>query len=140
MTKIHRQWWGLGVVAAIVAVLLGVWAATNGGPPRTVAASPSPVPVIPSSAAPSPSAPASVSPSPGGVGQCVTATVAALSREQRVGQLLMLGTAVDDPRDVRGAVDRYHLGGVFLAGRSTRPAAALRADLAAVQRTGGCRC
>ena len=34
MTKIHGQWWGLAVVAAIVAVLLGVWAATDGGPPR----------------------------------------------------------------------------------------------------------
>lgn len=134
---IRRQWWwGLVVVAAIVAILLIVWAATNGGPPRTVAASPAPVLPIPSSAAPaapSISASPSVGPSPGGVGQCVAATVGGLSLEERVGQLLMLGTEVDDPRGVRAAVDRYHLGGVFLAGRSQRPATALRADIAAVQ-------
>ena len=35
MTTIRRRsWWGLAVVAAIVAVMMGVWAATNGGPPR----------------------------------------------------------------------------------------------------------
>jgi beta-N-acetylhexosaminidase len=135
MTKIHRQWWGLAVVAAIVAGLLGLWAATDDGPTRTTAASPAPsAPVPPSSAAPPVPAPPSVSPSPGGVGRCVTTTVAALSLPERVGQLLMLGTEVDDPRDVRDAVARYHLGGVFLAGRSRRPAAALRADIAAVQR------
>jgi beta-N-acetylhexosaminidase len=135
MTKIHRQWWGLAVVVAIVAGLLGLWAAADDGPARTTAASPAPsAPVPPPSAAPGVSAPPSVSPSPGGVGRCVTTTVAALSLEERVGQLLMLGTEVDDPRDVRDAVARHHLGGVFLAGRSRRPAAALRADIAAVQR------
>jgi beta-N-acetylhexosaminidase len=133
MTKIHKQWWGLGVVAAIVAILMTIWAATNDGPPRTVAAPPSPVHSA-SPATSSPPAPPSVSPSPGGVGQCVTATVGALSLEERVGQLLMLGTQVDDPRGVRAAVARHHLGGVFLAGRSQRSATSLRADIAAVQR------
>jgi beta-N-acetylhexosaminidase len=138
MTKIHRRWWALAVVASIVAVVTTVWAATGDGPPRPVATAPAPV--LPSPATPSVPAPpsvgpsAGVSPSPSGVGRCVTATVAALSRQERVGQLLMLGTAVDDPGDVRAAVARHHLGGVFLAGRSHRSATALRADLAAVQR------
>jgi len=139
MTNIHWRWWGLGVVAAIVAILLTVWAATSDGPPRPAAA-PAPAPVVPSASpstavsAAAPSTPPSAGPSPGGVDECIASTVDRLSLEQRVGQLLMLGTEVDDPRDVRGAVDRYHLGGVFLAGRSTRSASSLRADIAAVQR------
>jgi len=132
MTNIRRQWWVVAVAVAIIAIPLAVWAATHGSPPRTVAASPPPV--RPSSAAPAPSAPAGISPSPSGAGQCVTTTVGALSLDERVGQLLMLGTEVDDPREVHDAVGRYHLGGVFLAGRSQRSASSLRADLAAVQR------
>ena len=64
---------------------------------------------------------------------CVDQTVARLSVEERAGQLLMIGTSVEDPRELSGAVTRYHLGGVFLAGRSKRSAAALKADIAALQ-------
>jgi beta-N-acetylhexosaminidase len=59
--------------------------------------------------------------------------LAAMSLPEQVGQLLMIGTPVDDPGALAGAVGTYHLGGVFLAGRSRRPAAALRADIAALQ-------
>jgi len=45
----------------------------------------------------------------------------------------MVGIPVASPRSLAGVVTRYHLGGVFLAGRSTRPAATLRADIAALQ-------
>jgi beta-N-acetylhexosaminidase len=57
-----------------------------------------------------------------------------MSPAERAGQLLMIGTPVDGPRDLAGSVGRYHLGGVFLAGRSDRPASALRADIASLQR------
>jgi beta-N-acetylhexosaminidase len=45
----------------------------------------------------------------------------------------MIGTPVDSPRDLGDVVARHHLGGAFLAGRSTRSATALRADVTAVQ-------
>ena len=97
-----------------------------------------PVPsVTPSSAAPSLSPAPSPSPSAGGVPACVAGIVDALSPEQRAGQTLMIGVDVDAPERIGGAVARFHLGGVFLAGRSTRSAASLRSDIAAVQRRAG---
>ena len=61
---------------------------------------------------------------------CVGGTLAAMSVEERAGQVLMIGTPVASPRQLEATVRRYRLGGVFLAGRSTRSAAALRADIA----------
>ncbi|MET8151964.1 glycoside hydrolase family 3 N-terminal domain-containing protein [Actinoplanes sp. NPDC049668] len=65
---------------------------------------------------------------------CVAAAVVALSLEERVGQLLMVGVPANAPRGLGGLVARYHLGGAFLSGRSVRPAADLRGDIAALQR------
>ena len=64
---------------------------------------------------------------------CVAATVAGLSPADRAGQLLMVGTPVADPPSLARTVAARHLGGVFLAGRSRRTAAALRQDIAALQ-------
>jgi beta-N-acetylhexosaminidase len=77
------------------------------------------------SPSPSPPSPSSVS--------CVSRTLAGFSRQERAGQLLMVGAPVASPDDLTAAVRRYHLGGVFLAGRSKRSAAALRDDVAALQ-------
>ena len=52
-----------------------------------------------------------------------------MSVEERAGQVLMIGTPVDSPRGLAETVRRHRLGGVFLAGRSTRSADALRADI-----------
>ena len=65
---------------------------------------------------------------------CIAATVAGLSLAERAGQLLMVGTPVADPPSLARTVTARHLGGVFLAGRSRRPAGALRQDIAALQR------
>ncbi|GID96272.1 glycoside hydrolase family 3 N-terminal domain-containing protein [Amorphoplanes digitatis] len=65
---------------------------------------------------------------------CVSAAVGALSLEERAGQLLMVGVPANAPRGLGGLVARYHLGGAFLSGRSVRPAADLRGDLAALRR------
>ena len=92
--------------------------ASSAAPP-VVSAGPSVSPAGPSSAAPA--------------ADCVTRTLAGLSIEERVGQVLMVGIPVASPRSLAGVVTRYHLGGVFLAGRSTRPAATLRADISALQ-------
>lgn len=80
---------------------------------------------------------ASPSPSSSGATNCVSTTLAGLSLQRRVGQLLMIGTPVATPTTLADTVTNYHLGGVFLAGRSTRTAAALRTDIAALQRASG---
>jgi beta-N-acetylhexosaminidase len=118
-------------VVAVVAATLVIRSATDDSPPAAVplaAASSASV----SSAAPSSAVPSSV-PSPTPSSSCARATAEGLSLEERAGQLLMIGTPVDSPRDLSGEVKRYHLGGVFLAGRSTRSAASLRADITALQ-------
>jgi beta-N-acetylhexosaminidase len=64
---------------------------------------------------------------------CVAGTLAGLSLKQQAGQLIMIGTPVDNPTSVSPAVRAYNLGGVFRAGRSKRSAAALRQDIASLQ-------
>ena len=100
--------------------------------PPPVAAPPVSAPAsTPASTAPSLSP--SSSPPPSSSASCAARTLAAMSPEERAGQLLMIGTPVGEPRTLSAAVTRYHLGGVFLAGRSKRSAEALRADIAALQ-------
>jgi beta-N-acetylhexosaminidase len=60
-----------------------------------------------------------------------------LTPAEQAGQLVMIGTPVGDARSLAATVTKYHLGGVFLAGRSDRTAAALRADIAALQAAAG---
>ncbi|MGX6601338.1 glycoside hydrolase family 3 N-terminal domain-containing protein [Micromonosporaceae bacterium Da 78-11] len=135
-----RQGWNGGPVAVLVTAVLGISACGSEPPaPPGAAAPPSiPSPVVGSSAAPSSAVPsATVSsptgPSPSATADCVGSTVDGMSRPERVGQLLMVGTPVDAPRELAETVQRYHLGGVFLHGRSTHRAADLRADVAALQ-------
>jgi beta-N-acetylhexosaminidase len=86
----------------------------------------------PATSAP-PSVPAAPSASASPSGDCATRTLAAMPLEEQVGQLLMIGTPVATPRTLAGEITKYHLGGVFLAGRSKRSAADLRTDIAALQ-------
>src|SRR5213593_2928914 len=72
-------------------------------------------------------------PSPLSPDACVAAMVAGMSLEGRVGQLLMVGTPIADPATLSDTIRRYHLGGVFLAGRSSQPAATLRQHIEALQ-------
>ena len=132
-----RRWWSrapfLAVVAAAV-VVAAIWQLTRGTPappsaaPATSAAATS---APATSEAPSPSATAS------GIEACVDATVSALPLDEQVGQLLMVGTPIADPRALTDAVSAYHLGGIFLSGRSTRTATSIRQDVEAVQRASG---
>ena len=141
IARARRLWWGFGPAVLIVVVALTIWAALTNGPapagPHALASagpvSSAPVPSAPVSSAPVPSA----SSSGGSLQDCVAATVAGLSAEERAGQLVMVGTSVNQPRGLGPAVARYHLGGVFLAGRSKRSAGALRADVDALQRHAG---
>lgn len=114
-------------------------------PPVTTAAV-SPHPSAPPDASVPPAAPGG-SPAAGDTGgtggtgvsrsprsaSCAGAMAAAMSVEQRAGQVVMVGVPVTDPRSAVDVVRRSRLGGVFLAGRSTGSADALRGALRAVQ-------
>jgi beta-N-acetylhexosaminidase len=52
------------------------------------------------------------------------------------GQVMLVGTPVDDPAAIEEIIRVYGIGGVFLSGRSVRSSAALGKDIAALQRIG----
>jgi beta-N-acetylhexosaminidase len=109
-------------------------------PPATVATA---------SAAPPPSAPPSlpaslpaslspsVPPSPAPSADCATRTLGRLTLAEQAGQVLMVGISVNAPSGLGDTVSRYHLGGVFLHGRSTNSAAQLRSGIAGLQKRAG---
>jgi beta-N-acetylhexosaminidase len=125
------RWWVGGALVVIVAAVLGVTRAGghDAGPPLA-AASPSPTAPAISSA---PAEPSSSSPPPSPT-DCVTKTISAMSLSERVGQVLMIGTAVDAPSGLGDTVARYHLGGVFLHGRSTQSRSRLSTGIDGLQR------
>ncbi|MFF5228213.1 glycoside hydrolase family 3 N-terminal domain-containing protein [Dactylosporangium sp. NPDC000521] len=116
--------WTLAVVAALLVVAgAGLWFVAAGrGTPASDARTP---------AGASTSTPASPSASPSG--DCVAALVAKLTLEQQVGQLLMIGTPIGTPLNAVQPIQRYQLGGIFLAGRSTASAASLRQSIGQLQ-------
>ncbi|MCW2638765.1 MAG: putative Beta-N-acetylhexosaminidase, partial [Dactylosporangium sp.] len=131
-----------GLLVAAVVVLSAATVATfavrstSGHPPRgrsITGSSPGPVTTSSVSAGPVGSvAPSEPAPAPSGDG-CVVSTLSRLTLEDKVGQLLMIGTPIADPTSLVAAVRRYRLGGVFLAGRSSQPAATLRQNIQAIQ-------
>jgi beta-N-acetylhexosaminidase len=117
-------------------VLAAALGACTAGPPPAAAPAPS-EPAPPASGPPTAatsSPPAAAASGPAGGADCVTTTLGRLTLPQRVGQILMIGTSVNEPEDLGDAVSRYHLGGVFLHGRSKHHAAQLRADVDDLQR------
>ncbi|MDT3316001.1 glycoside hydrolase family 3 N-terminal domain-containing protein [Microbacterium sp. KSW4-11] len=110
-----RRWSVLG--AAVVVSLLSGCAASSSPSPSSPSAAATPSP----SASPTPTPPANPSPDP----------VAALTLEQRVGQLFMVGTnaTTASPATLAAVADR-HAGGIFLSGRS-RAGIAATADVVA---------
>jgi beta-N-acetylhexosaminidase len=126
----------LAAVAAVVVLIAGVWVvlrATNSHTPTSTAASGRATGHGSTALAP----PASSAGGSAVPGDCVSATLASMSLEQQVGQLIMIGGPVDNPTTLTSVVKQYHVGSVFLAGRSTRTAAQLRADIKTVQAAAG---
>jgi beta-N-acetylhexosaminidase len=58
-----------------------------------------------------------------------------LKLDGQVGQLIMVGTPIEDPTQVADTVRKYKLGGVFLAGRTTQAAATLKPNIQQLQVT-----
>ena len=59
--------------------------------------------------------------------------MARMTLAQIVGQVMLVGTPVDDPGSVQSFLLKYQVGCIFLAGRSTRSAAHLKADIKSLQ-------
>jgi beta-N-acetylhexosaminidase len=127
-----RQW---ATAVTVVAML----SACQSDRPATAAANPPGATSLPATSVPAPSLPASSRPAtpstrpPLPAAKCVTATLKRLTPPERAGQVLMVGVAVNAPSGLGDTVRRYHLGGVFLHGRSTHSAGELRDDIGALQ-------
>lgn len=133
------RWWIGGSIVVIVAAVLGVVRAGGNDPepkalisPSTTAAAPSALLPLSAAASPAPSRSA-LAPQ----ADCVAGTVGRMSLAGKVGQVLMIGTDVDAPSGLGDTVARYHLGGVFLHGRSSQSAAHLRSGITALQGRAG---
>jgi beta-N-acetylhexosaminidase len=113
--------WALAIV-----LVAAVAACQSNSPAVTAAPSEPPPPSFPE--VESTTAPASPT------GDCVTDTLRSMSLAEQVGQVLMIGTTVNSPDALDDTVKQYHLGGVFLQGRSTHTAAELRSGIADLQK------
>jgi beta-N-acetylhexosaminidase len=127
-----------GVAAgAAVALVMLAGCSDRPVPPPAAATTTAAASAHDSASATAPDPVVSATADPGSAGDCAGSIVARLTADERAGQVLMVGVPVDTPQARLSAVSRYHLGGVFLAGRSTRGAAALRADIHALQAAAG---
>ncbi|MHA7305424.1 glycoside hydrolase family 3 N-terminal domain-containing protein [Arthrobacter sp. TMN-49] len=141
MARSRRRWWILGtslVVVALVITLVVVYSSKQRDEPLT---GPTATGVSPSATAGS-SAGATTPPSPAGTGsQAPTSgasagglagrTLAAMTLEQKVGQVLMVSSPVTGAdADSRHAVDTLYVGNLFMKGRSTAGQAGIAAQVA----------
>jgi beta-N-acetylhexosaminidase len=94
---------------------------------------PVPNPFPPGSASTTPRPSASIS----AEDSCVSTTLAKLSLRQVAGQVVMVGTPLDNPGQIGGMIHSLGLGGVFLAGRTTASAASLRGTIGNLQHNAG---
>ena len=113
------------LVVTLLAACSGPGSEPSPGPASSAAqgspssAAPSPTPST-SATSPSPSTTPSPTPEPTGSPAQPDDVLAGWSLEQKVGQLLMVGVAVDDPAAVSAeSIRDEHVGNVFLHGRST---------------------
>ncbi len=113
----------------VAAVVLGACSGAPGdaGPPATVTGPGTPTTAPTPAPTPTPDEPTATTPPPDPARVCAEATAAPLTPEQLAGQLVMAGVPADDPASGRSLVARWDVGGVFLAGRSSAPAASVAA-------------
>nr|BFE66661.1 glycoside hydrolase family 3 protein [Dactylosporangium thailandense] len=124
--------WAVIAVAVVVLVGAGVAYAVSGGDD-----SPSPGAVASEGGSARASAAAPASSAAAG---CAESVVAKLPLELQAAQLLMIGTPLSSPLGATQTLQKYKLGGIFLAGRSSASAATLRQQITQLQdaaRAGG---
>ncbi len=68
---------------------------------------------------------------------CVSSMLGQMTLTEIAGQVMLVGTPVSDPASVLDTIAKYHVGGVFLAGRSKARAARLKAAIAGLQAAAG---
>jgi beta-N-acetylhexosaminidase len=119
-----------GVLASVL-VAAAFAAATVGGSIAS-AADPSPSPTA-SSPAPSPSTSTAPEPFPMAVTGCASLVLDAMSLEERVGQLFLLGIGADLDASERTLIERRHLGAVTFAAFVNEGTAGIRMITDAVQ-------
>jgi beta-N-acetylhexosaminidase len=148
VTEDAMRWWSstrlaLAAAALVAMVITGTVVARAFGSKEGHQRTGTPVqPAAPTSATalPRSAPPASTPASPDRaqrVEACVTSTMAGLSAQGRVGQVLMIGTQVTNPPGLADTVRQYQLGGAFLAGRASPSAATLRQGILALQKAAG---
>ncbi|GAA2349310.1 glycoside hydrolase family 3 N-terminal domain-containing protein [Dactylosporangium salmoneum] len=113
----------VALAALVAGVIVVISAMGDGeGPPATASASShAESPVVPTPGA-------SATPA-----DCATSLVAKLPIEQQAAQLLMIGTPIDSPGGAVATIQKYRIGGIFLAGRSSASAATMRQSIAQLQ-------
>jgi beta-N-acetylhexosaminidase len=121
---------GAGMAVVVLAVAALVFLSHTPHTPVSALPSGPTGAIVPS---PRPTSPVSPSPTAPDRDGCVEATLSKLSLADQVGQLVLLGTPVGNPASVSAAVHTYHVGGVFLAGRSSKSAASLRKAIGSLQ-------
>jgi beta-N-acetylhexosaminidase len=132
LSFVPRRWLAIATAVIVVLTVAVVWFATSGSsePGQDRAANTSGTSAGSNASggpATAPSAGRSAqSLSPQKVDECTDSMLRNLSLEDRVGQIVMIGTPVANPQDALKTIIRYRIGGVFLAGRSSASAAELK--------------
>ena len=113
-------------IAALVLVLATSSCARSGTPSPSEAPSPTTPPATATVTTPSPT--------PTATAECATRVLGAMSEEQRIGQLFLLGLANDQLGAAEtSAIRTYHFGSVWFVEQSTSGAPAIRSVADAVQ-------
>jgi beta-N-acetylhexosaminidase len=90
-------------------------------------------PSVPGTFASAGAPPASAAAASSAAAGCAESLVAKMPLEQQAAQLLMIGTPLSSPLNAAQTIQKYRIGGIFLAGRSSASAASLRQQIAQLQ-------
>jgi beta-N-acetylhexosaminidase len=144
----RRHWWLIGALVVVIAVVVAL-AVNASNPSGTIPGSAGPSPSAPSpataistaattppaatTAAPPPTSAIPAAPTSAPQLSLAAKKLAAMSLEQRVGQVLMVSSPVTGANaDSLYALDTLHVGNVFMKGRSSAGVAGIAAQVQAV--------
>jgi beta-N-acetylhexosaminidase len=135
LSAYERRRAGLVLGAAVLLLAGAVTACHSASTHWVTGASPAAVtPSVAASSAPPSSPPTTKPPTkPSAAGACVAAAIAKMTVRQMAGQVMLVGTPTSSTTSIERAIRKYHIGGVFLSGRSYLSAGALRAEITRMQ-------